>query len=792
MGVGLPSRRRPGRRLLAAACLLCSTAAWASHLGSGHATGGWLHGSDVDVGPCNIPTADESDLTPADFQRLEGPIIVRRSASSSRALEHMTAQCDKSSLLSFLGNSSVALRFPFANLSPSGTEPLADHIHSWLPAAGTGDHSCLTSAPQVSPYFFAKPDTKSAQWKTLMAKYDSALVDKYAVGSEITRSFGVGARCSGLSFHFHGTAFAETLVGRKRWWLYPPHRHPGNDWSSGPAGWYQHFLNQTGTERSDMEADLFQCTLQPGQVLYVPAGWWHSTMNVDETVFVSSLAKPSNHRIIDIKVGSWLPEVSDTLGWSSSSRWLHPTGQFRVLVLSNSEGAAQLALSIAVQLTHACVERFQVVLLEARMEAVENMMLKAVDLGLDEQITFAHGTPKDYAFGDTHTGQQDLGLFDYICVGDYLQFVEETDRDVVRMRMQQALVEGGGLGIRLAVPGNPQSRLEEGIRFRQLLATLQSTENQSSTMVDSPYLSFDENYQPSLFYGLVTSQGDPNYGGDITRAGATQAELWAQLQQQTRLASTLYDSMTSEILPDRPMMSKEKMMRNTFQPGRRATMQELTATELEFAGWSRPALFVGGNYLPNSLPQTVLEDFASAQLGVAGHAETAFAFNPNLLLNNPTFAYFRKASRESDIARPMSQRCERYDVPVLAPVDWLPQDVDGRIHKTLRWYGLTGLAETVRSWDDCAQSINEGRCSIPLAILDQVDGDRNLESIHIEINRAIVSGTQLSWSQFCSSWSETQSVFGGIGLMHLLTKVKTDVHSSPCQYRVNASIVFDY
>ena len=31
-----------------------------------------------------------------------------------------------------------------------------------------------------------------------------------------------------------------------------------------------------------------QCTLRPGEALYFPSGWWHTTLNLDQSVFVSA------------------------------------------------------------------------------------------------------------------------------------------------------------------------------------------------------------------------------------------------------------------------------------------------------------------------------------------------------------------------------------------------------------------------------------------------------------------------------------------------------------------------
>jgi len=34
--------------------------------------------------------------------------------------------------------------------------------------------------------------------------------------------------------------------------------------------------------------DLYDCTLGPGEVLYIGHTWWHSTLNIGQTIFIST------------------------------------------------------------------------------------------------------------------------------------------------------------------------------------------------------------------------------------------------------------------------------------------------------------------------------------------------------------------------------------------------------------------------------------------------------------------------------------------------------------------------
>ena len=65
------------------------------------------------------------------------------------------------------------------------------------------------------------------EWKDLIDLYEKP---KYSLPNHRSAySFGVAAALTGVPFHFHGPGFAETVVGRKRWFLYEPSFKPDFD-----------------------------------------------------------------------------------------------------------------------------------------------------------------------------------------------------------------------------------------------------------------------------------------------------------------------------------------------------------------------------------------------------------------------------------------------------------------------------------------------------------------------------------------------------------------------------------
>ncbi|NXU99127.1 JMJD8 protein, partial [Cettia cetti] len=95
-----------------------------------------------------------------------------------------------------------------------------------------------------------------------------------------TPSAGSG---SGVPFHWHGPGFSEVIFGRKRWFLYPPDKTPHFHPNETTLAWLQHTYPTLPPAQRPLE-----CTLRPGEVLYFPDRWWHATLNLDTSVFIST------------------------------------------------------------------------------------------------------------------------------------------------------------------------------------------------------------------------------------------------------------------------------------------------------------------------------------------------------------------------------------------------------------------------------------------------------------------------------------------------------------------------
>ena len=94
------------------------------------------------------------------------------------------------------------------------------------------------------------------------------------------------------------TVFSEQIVGSKRWFLYPPSHSIHFD----PNMTIHHWVKQRETILDDQctteknESLLYEGTVVPGEILYLPAGWLHATYNLlsldNYNIFMSLFIDP--------------------------------------------------------------------------------------------------------------------------------------------------------------------------------------------------------------------------------------------------------------------------------------------------------------------------------------------------------------------------------------------------------------------------------------------------------------------------------------------------------------------
>jgi len=102
--------------------------------------------------------------------------------------------------------------------------------------------------------------------------------------------FAVGASGSGIPFHHHTHAYNELLAGAKRWSFLPPGDRDLDEGvrRRGHLAWLREVLPGLPP------GGVLECTQQPGDVIFVPEGWWHATLNLGEVLAVAQLSSTAH------------------------------------------------------------------------------------------------------------------------------------------------------------------------------------------------------------------------------------------------------------------------------------------------------------------------------------------------------------------------------------------------------------------------------------------------------------------------------------------------------------------
>ncbi len=138
----------------------------------------------------------------------------------------------------------------------------------------------LLSFPKDTWYQFG--DQLSEISDSLLPHYDLPPKEWMRLVNHSALSFGLSGSGCGVPFHTHGAVFAEVIFGMKRWFVAAPENKPLFSGSNTTLFWLRHVL-PTIEEKSKIMDGI--CSR--GDLLYLPSFWWHSTLNIGQSVFMS-------------------------------------------------------------------------------------------------------------------------------------------------------------------------------------------------------------------------------------------------------------------------------------------------------------------------------------------------------------------------------------------------------------------------------------------------------------------------------------------------------------------------
>ncbi|XP_060642260.2 jmjC domain-containing protein 8 isoform X5 [Anolis sagrei] len=220
---------------------------------------------------CTIERRDAS-LTYAEFIQqyaFSRPVILQGITDNSEFQAH----CTKEELLAKFGDHHIRLSTANTYSYQKVDLLFLEYVDQLL------EPQDLDSLGSETLYFFG--DNNFTEWGSLFRSYTPP---PFRIpGTTGAYSFGIAGSGSGVPFHWHGPGFSEVIFGRKRWFLYPPEKMPEFHPNRTTLSW----LLDTYPFLPSWERPM-ECTIHPGEVLYFPDRWWHATLNLDTSVFIST------------------------------------------------------------------------------------------------------------------------------------------------------------------------------------------------------------------------------------------------------------------------------------------------------------------------------------------------------------------------------------------------------------------------------------------------------------------------------------------------------------------------
>ena len=135
------------------------------------------------------------------------------------------------------------------------------------------DAAPSSGPPPVSPYLF---DVKILDQVEFGGVQAVPILGEHA--AMLNKQLMVGPEGSGSPVHFHVDALNIAIVGRKRWFLFPPSER---FWCTKPA------LRWMLEDYRALPNPPIEVLQEPGDLVYVPADWGHAVVNLEDSVAVA-------------------------------------------------------------------------------------------------------------------------------------------------------------------------------------------------------------------------------------------------------------------------------------------------------------------------------------------------------------------------------------------------------------------------------------------------------------------------------------------------------------------------
>jgi len=249
--------------------------------------------------PCNIPKVElrENDVIAA------YPSLPTIFVSDPKRNEKLARMTDMDTLLKSPWSDTVQTKLTSSNRYSQGVKKMT--LRQYITYT-----TSLPNTNAANETFYLFGGNVGEPFETFNAAY--VLPPCHAIGCDVAggHSFGLAGRDTGVIFHLHGPVFAENIHGRKRWFLFAPPRDvvnplfqdiPEAEVNISVSRWVEEVyprvslptnsscitssnINQQCSRfnsNGDGEALFYECEVGAGEILFIPSGWKHATLNTD-------------------------------------------------------------------------------------------------------------------------------------------------------------------------------------------------------------------------------------------------------------------------------------------------------------------------------------------------------------------------------------------------------------------------------------------------------------------------------------------------------------------------------
>lgn len=244
---------------------------------------------------CTIERRDANALSVKEFEEefamLGRPVILTGGAAGPGLFDEWGARTAwrREALRQQLGDSmvTVARSSDIVSLQAKGESTWAERLVTMSLGDYVGNHmgSNATSTAHDPMYLFRSKPFAAAD---LRRHYEHprffANLSFFHMAEEARDHkalFSAGPAGSGAPVHQHTAAWNAVVWGAKRWYLLPPAARHGPDTEMGSM------LSWLRNTKPLLPVQPLECTQYAGELLFVPASWWHGVLNLCDTVGVA-------------------------------------------------------------------------------------------------------------------------------------------------------------------------------------------------------------------------------------------------------------------------------------------------------------------------------------------------------------------------------------------------------------------------------------------------------------------------------------------------------------------------